>query len=42
MGDRELKRTLFDEFGRIGKALAGGRRIGENRTERRLPDVVEG
>jgi rhodanese-related sulfurtransferase len=27
MGDRELKRTLFDEFGRIGKALASGRRI---------------
>ena len=27
MGDRELKRTLFDEFGRIGQALASGRRI---------------
>ena len=27
MGDRELKRALFDEFGRIGKALASGRRI---------------
>jgi rhodanese-related sulfurtransferase len=27
MGDRERKRALFDEFGRIGKALASGRRI---------------
>jgi rhodanese-related sulfurtransferase len=27
MGDREAKRALFDEFGRIGKALASGRRI---------------
>ena len=27
MGDRELKRAVFDEFGRIGKALASGRRI---------------
>ena len=27
MGDRELKRTLFDQFGRIGQALASGRRI---------------
>jgi len=27
MGDRELKRALFDEFGRIGRALASGRRI---------------
>jgi rhodanese-related sulfurtransferase len=27
MGGRELKRALFDEFGRIGKALASGRRI---------------
>ena len=27
MGDRERKRALFDEFGRIGKALARGRRI---------------
>jgi rhodanese-related sulfurtransferase len=27
MGDRELKRALFDEFARIGKALASGRRI---------------
>jgi rhodanese-related sulfurtransferase len=26
MGDRERKRALFDEFGRIGKALASGRR----------------
>jgi rhodanese-related sulfurtransferase len=27
MGDRERKRALFDAFGRIGKALASGRRI---------------
>jgi rhodanese-related sulfurtransferase/DNA-binding transcriptional ArsR family regulator len=27
MGNRELKRALFDEFGRIGRALASGRRI---------------
>jgi rhodanese-related sulfurtransferase/DNA-binding transcriptional ArsR family regulator len=27
MGDRELKRALFDEFGRIGRALASGRRL---------------
>jgi rhodanese-related sulfurtransferase len=27
MGDQERKRALFDEFGRIGKALASGRRI---------------
>jgi rhodanese-related sulfurtransferase len=27
MGDREAKGALFDEFGRIGKALASGRRI---------------
>src|SRR4029453_15475672 len=27
MGDREAKRALFDEFGRIGNALASGRRI---------------
>jgi rhodanese-related sulfurtransferase len=27
MGDRERKRALFDEFSRIGKALASGRRI---------------
>jgi rhodanese-related sulfurtransferase/biotin operon repressor len=27
MGDRAAKTALFDEFGRIGKALASGRRI---------------
>ncbi|HEV8650082.1 MAG TPA: metalloregulator ArsR/SmtB family transcription factor [Actinomycetes bacterium] len=27
MGDRKAKTALFDEFGRIGKALASGRRI---------------
>ena len=27
MGDRELKRALFDEFARAAKALASGRRI---------------
>src|SRR4029434_4323068 len=27
MGDRERKRALFDEFGRVGKALASGRRL---------------
>src|ERR671910_1131047 len=27
MGDQERKRALFDEFGRIGKALSSGRRI---------------
>jgi rhodanese-related sulfurtransferase/DNA-binding transcriptional ArsR family regulator len=27
MGDREAKRALFDEFGRIGRALGSGRRM---------------